>query len=466
MVTKNFLRSIVSVLLFSGILYSQTPNPKIICYFNKPVNTSLSSGVNAKYNTSFKDTLIGYINRSKYTLDFCIYNYTYNSGDGFDAIATAVNNAYARGVVVRWIYDGSSANNGLPLLNTNIKTLASPTTAAYGICHNKFVIIDANSTNANDAYVWTGSFNFSLNQNSTDYNNVIIFQDKPLAQAFYSQFNQMWGGTGASPNLITSKFGTFKNVSTQTSFTVNGTPVQVYFSPKDNSTAQLQSLVNSANTDFYFGIYTFTDNNVANAMKNRILAGVSAKGIEDSFSQTYSPYTTLNPVMNSNLKVYSGTGIYHNKFLIVDPSNTASDPLVATGSYNWSSSGTNSNDENIVVVHEPFIANQYYQSFCRNFTDMGGAACSSPTGIEKFDNGGQFCAVYPNPTNNLINIRLKNYTQNLKVTVSNQLGQVILSDYYKDTDNAEINLSDLSPGIYFVSINSDFEKFSQKLIKQ
>ncbi len=457
--------SLFFITTFSSAIYSQTANPKIKCYFNKTVNTALSTGVNAMYNTAFKDTLIGHINRSKYTLDFCIYNYTYSSGDGFDAIATAVNNAYNRGVVVRWIYDGASINSGLSLLNTGINKLGSPTTSSYGISHNKFVIIDANSSNSNDSYVWTGSFNFSLNQNTTDYNNVIIFQDKPLAQAFTSQFNQMWGATTAAPNLTNSKFGTFKTVSAQTNFTVNGTPVQVYFSPKDNATGQMQNVINTANTDLFFGIYTFTDNNIATGIKNRVLAGVVSKGIEDSYSQSYAPNTTLSGAMGANFKVYSGSGIYHNKFLIVDPSNPSSDPLVATGSYNWSSSGTSLNDENMVVVHDAVVTNQYYQSFCKNFTDIGGTACIPVSGINDFDFGSQTYAVYPNPANTKINIQLKNYSKNLKVIISDNLGKIVLNEQTLNTDLMTIAISNLVSGVYIVTVYADSEKFVQKLVK-
>src|SRR5205085_662923 len=115
--------------------------------------------------------------------------------DGMDAIATAVNAAYLRGVTIRWIGNGSSSNNGWANLNAAIKTLSSPTTSGYGISHNKFVIFDVNSPNASVPVLWTGSYNFSRQQNDNDYNNIIIFQDKPLALAYYAEFNKMWGGT-------------------------------------------------------------------------------------------------------------------------------------------------------------------------------------------------------------------------------------------------------------------------------
>src|SRR5437870_5290684 len=81
---------------------------KILFYFNHPVDNSVSTGVNAVYlNSCMADTLVAYINRARYTIDVAQYDFTTGS---YANIATAVNNAYARGVQVRWIYDGSSSN--------------------------------------------------------------------------------------------------------------------------------------------------------------------------------------------------------------------------------------------------------------------------------------------------------------------------------------------------------------------
>jgi hypothetical protein len=234
---------LAALLLFS--FFAGAQNAKIKCYFNHPVNNAVSTGTNAVYlNGTMKDTLIGYINRAKYSIDFCVYNFYITSGsDAILTIATAVNNAYTRGVTIRWIGNGSSSNNAWPNLNAGIPTVSSPTTAGYGISHNKFVIIDANSANANDPYVWTGSFNFTTQQNNVDYNNALVLQDQVLAQAYTSQFNQMWGSTTATPNAGAAKFGTFKTASAVNSFTVNGTPVEVYFSPKDGTTAKLNAVI-------------------------------------------------------------------------------------------------------------------------------------------------------------------------------------------------------------------------------
>ncbi|HEY6162579.1 MAG TPA: hypothetical protein VI112_15225, partial [Bacteroidia bacterium] len=78
---------------------------KFTVYFTSPVDTSVSTGTNAIYlNNAVDDTLVQYINRAIYSLDIAIYNTT-NSSSVAD-IAGALNNAHARGVRIRVIYDG------------------------------------------------------------------------------------------------------------------------------------------------------------------------------------------------------------------------------------------------------------------------------------------------------------------------------------------------------------------------
>lgn len=442
-------------------------NPKIKVYFNHPVNNAVSSGTNAIYTAGFADTVAAYINRAKYTVDIAQYDFSASSSSHEKVIATAANAAQARGVVIRWIGNGSSTNSGFSLLNSGVHTLLSPTTSS-SIMHNKFMIIDCNSSNANDAIIMTASYDWSDEQTTGDYNNMVIIQDKTLALAYYSQFNQMWGGTGATPVTANEKFSTNKTASTVNSFTVNGTPIQVYFSPTDGAKTQLANVINSANSDLYFGIYTFTDNTAATDIKNRYAAGVTGFGIMDTYSSTYSPYTTLSTPMGSNLKVYNGgsNSIYHNKMICVDPLNQFSDPQVGTGSFNWTSAAETSNDENFIVIHDATIANLYYQSLCQDFHTMGGAACTAnTTGIDKFDFGTDQVAVYPNPVIDALNINVKNAGETLSVKIIDQLGKVILEKQSNQTNEMKLDLTDFSAGVYFVSASSGNKHYMQKIIK-
>ncbi len=377
---KKILPILDFLLLMSLCMVARAQNPHIKCYFNHPVNTSISSGLNAAYlNNSFPDTIAAYITRAKYSIDIALYNYTGSNSSNVKKIATAANAAAARGVTVRWIYNGTSstANSGLSLLSSSIHTFPSANYSNY-IMHNKFMVIDVNSPDTTDAVCLTGSYNWSDQQTSGDYNNIVFIQSKQVALAFYNEFNKMWGGPQATPDAGTATFSTYKTKSNLTHFVVDGTPVEVYFSPKDSLGDRLETYINTANYDLFLGIYAFTDYSISDRIKTRYNNGVTVRGIMDEFSNTSNAYNNLSPVLGSNLLVFSGADLYHNKIMLIDPLNPSSDPQVFTGSFNWSAAGQYSNDENAVVIHDAAIANQYYQSLCKDFTNLGGVACVAP----------------------------------------------------------------------------------------
>ncbi len=379
---KSILASAYLVTLCFSISIEAQPDRtysaggKMVVYFNTPVDNTVSSGVNAIYlNGKMADTLAAYISRAKYTIDIAQYNYSTSTTTA--PITAAINAAYTRGVHVRWIYDGSQTN--AELANVNIGTnhkLASPTGTPYGIMHNKFMIIDASSTNHNDPIVWTGSPDWSGQQFNTCQNNVIIIQDYAFAQAHLAQFNMMWGGPGLTPVTANEKFGPNKTASTGPStFVIGGRTVELYFSPMDGTNSHILTSIASANTDLYFGVYTFTQNTNATNIVAKKNAGVYVAGIVDQYSNGTTPtaYNTLTAGLGSKLITYANsTYVYHNKYMIVDPNNFCSDPQVTTGSYNWTSAADTKNDENMIIIHNDTIANIYYQAFHQNFTDLLG----------------------------------------------------------------------------------------------
>ena len=445
---------------------------KIKYYFNYPVDNSVSIGVNAIYlNHCLADTLVAYINRSKYTVD--IAQYDYNQSSSYANIATAVNNAYSRGVRVRWIYDGSQSNTGIALLNAGVHTLASPTTSAYTIMHNKFIIIDANSTNENDAYVLTGSADWGISQFDYDYNNEIVFQDSALAHAYTGEFNMMWGDTGAAPNSSASMFGQYKTDLGRHNFTIDGKHVELYFSPSDGTDTHIQSTIASANTDLYLGMYTFTDAADANAIVTRVTAGVYAAAVIDQYSN-YSgnaAYSSLSSSLGSRLIEYTGSEIYHNKYLVVDPSDGCSDPQVLTGSHNWSVSANTKNDENTVIIHDDTAANIYYQAFRKDFMTLGGTlatqtGCGS-TGVAEAVNAVQAVFIAPNPSTGVFSMTYGlNEAQQVTVSVTGidgRNGRVLLNEIQaQGTHTATFAIAD--PGIYVVKMVTGSNVYTTKVV--
>ena len=456
----------------SSVIHFTTANTnpfskKIICYFNHPVDNSVSTGINAIYlNKTLDDTLIAYINRAKYSIDVAVYNFAENST--ISSISDAINNAYARGVKIRWIYNGSSSNSGLANLNSNIPTLASPTGSGYNIMHNKFMIIDANTANENDPIVWTGSSNWDPEQFNSDANNIIIFQSQALAKAYTTEFNQMWGDSGMTPDLVNSKFGAFKSDITPHNFNIGGVHVEQYFSPEDSTNKHIIEAINSANTELYFGVYTFTDSPDADSIVKKINEGIYVSGIMDQYSQAFSAYATLNPIMGNSLKIYAQTNsIYHNKFMIVDECDTNSDPLTLTGSHNWTISANTKNDENTVIIHDAKIANIYYQAFSKDFSDLGGSLSPQciPNSVEEISDKKENLLLYPNPESNELTIQLNEASEKYFFEIYNSLGQKLMNGtFFGNTQ--KINISNLTNGIYILVLSNNKKQYSQKFIKE
>jgi len=463
-----FRSVIVAILLLTA--QCTLAGNKIKYFFNHPVNTSVSKGVNAQYlNNCLGDTIVAYINRAKYTLDIAVYNYT----STFPAIAVAVNNAVnVRGVKVRWIYDINQSNTGIPLLNSSVKRLASPDGAAYGIMHNKFMIIDANSTDPSDAYVWTGSSNWNTQQFNDDYNNALVLQDQALAKAYRAHFNMMWGDTGMNPNAALSKFGSFKTDLGAHSFTIDGVNVELYFSPADNVNSKIQAAINTANTDMYVGMSTFTYNSNASMLVTKHSTGVYVAAIADPSASSSSVISTLSSGLGSLYKSYPGSDLYHNKFMIVDASNSCSDPLVLTGSHNWSVSADTKNDENTLIIHDATAANIYYQSFYANFTSFGGSLtaitdCTSDVKSVSLTEAG--FSILPNPAKGpaLLQYTLPVSTR-VSITISDVTGRLV-SPVSSLPGNEGIHNEEISfphPGCYIVRLLAGDQLFSKLVIAE
>lgn len=343
----------------------------MIAYFNTPVDHSYSNGVDAIYlHDLVDDTVISYINRAKYTIDFTIYNFNNN---GISNISDALKAAANRGVRVRVIGCGTTLNLGIEeLLGSAVHVLIGPNdNERDGIMHNKFLVFDAESPDPDDPIVWTGSTNFTDDQVNLDANNVIIVQDQSLARAYQIEFEEMWGSHGDEPDPGNALFGSAKRNNTPHKFVIGGKNVECYFSPSDGVNAKIVDVINTANTDLSIATMLITRTEMANAIADRKSAGVAVNVITNDESGNTA---TVNSILSSSLGTHFvfddvTSGLLHHKYMIVDQANSGSDPMVFTGSHNWSAAADNSNDENTLIIHDATLANVYYQNFVKRFVD-------------------------------------------------------------------------------------------------
>jgi phosphatidylserine/phosphatidylglycerophosphate/cardiolipin synthase-like enzyme len=441
---------------------------EINVYFNNPVNTTYAQTQNAvNLSNTLDDKLIEYINACTTTLDIAIYN-SY-SPSGTTGIAGAINAAYARGVQVRIIYDGSTSSVMIPLINPAIPTLPSPQSSAYAIMHNKFVIFDANTTDPNLPWVWTGSTNWTeLQIDGPDQNNAIAIQDQALALAYKLEFEEMWGSSTLTPNLVNSKFGPYKTDNTPHTFIIGGKTVESYFSPSDDTNTHIISTINTANSDIDIATMLITRTDITTALLDKFNSGMTNINlVTDTQNPTGNQFLAIQAGLSPNHVVKSSfSGIMHHKFMVVDNFAPTSDPLVLLGSHNWSSAAQTKNDENTLIVHDANIANQYYQSFAYLYLQAGGII-TNPLSVND-NTWASNWTIYPNPSIGIFHIENSSSTtpENTTLNVIDILGRTILTKTYNPNSPQTIDLSNKTNGMYFIQLQNQNQSTNFKILKQ
>lgn len=335
---------------------------EVLAYFNKSVDTTVATISSAQnLGVYINDTIKAYMDRAQHSIDVAVYNHS-------DALlATALNDAHNRGVKVRYLTCASTASTAVSSLDPAIPVFERP--LGMGLMHNKFVVIDADDVNG--AWVMTGSTNWTTGQLFDDPNNLLLVQDQSIARTFELEFEEMWGDTGMVYDATKAKFGADKADNTPHDFIVNGQPMEVYFSPSDQTTSHIEQLIASADDAVQFALLAFTKDELGWALEGAHNNGVAVEGIIEQVNTTGSEYQYLVDA-GIDVRSHSGvSGIFHHKYVIVDQDQPFSDPAVLTGSHNWSAAAENSNDENSIIVYDAEIANHYYQEFIERYNELG-----------------------------------------------------------------------------------------------
>ena len=263
---------------FSGNIISSTTSSSsttgvINVYFNKSVNTTVSSGVNANANSDFKTLLIQRINNAKRSIDVALYNL---SGSVGADIAASLLNARNRGVKIRLIgeYDTKDnapwltlQNSGVPYINDWIGS-----NDGKGLFHNKFFVIDYRGGAPDSVWVITGSWNPTDPGTFDDRQNIIMIQDVALAGAFTREFEEMWGSSTDVANAQNSRFGSRKFNNTPHNFVIRGRKIECYFSPSDRTTSNIAKTLSKAEKSINIATLTLTRKKLADtviSVKNR-----------------------------------------------------------------------------------------------------------------------------------------------------------------------------------------------------
>jgi phosphatidylserine/phosphatidylglycerophosphate/cardiolipin synthase-like enzyme len=344
-----------------------------------------------------------------------------------------------------------------------IPKLLSPTGGNFTIMHNKFVVIDANHSDPTKPIVWTGSTNWTDRQINRDPNNVIIIQDQTLARTYTLEFDEMWGSSGATPDAINAKFGANKRDNTPHEFVIGGKRVECYFSPSDNTNQQILSAILSAEDSLHIATMLITRTDLANAIAGVVQNGTLAKCYIDD-QNTTTVFSTLSNALGANLSINPDTNlIMHHKFLVAD-AGTQSDPIVLTGSHNWSNNANTRNDENTIIVHDGLVADWYR----RAFTGLTNPQSTIPTKLNLV-NLNKEINIFPSVVHSLSEVNILNNSIennfNLDVIASN--GAIVYSGKLNNNQNINlslVNVPKVNQGVYCIRLSSPSKSYVAKIV--
>lgn len=338
--------------------FCHVKQPKHHKYNLKTVNLSVStypltrsSGSIRMYLTDLTSTLkpnnscdtqvchevLNQINKSNSSIDIALYGW-----DDNPVIYNALVRAKARGVKIRIVYDTSS-NSYYPKLSNFVKIANEKSTDSPKILmHNKFMIFDNSS-------IITGSMNFAKTGFSGFNSNCIFFiNSKEIANIYEKEFNQMLQG----------KFHNSKSQISHTTVVLGDTKVTPLFSPKDKIiTNNVLPLIQNAKKYVYIPTFIITHDELANELINAKKRGVDVKLIIDA-TNVYSRKSKIKELRSAGVpvKVENYAGKMHSKSIIID------DEYIVAGSMNFTNSGENKNDENVLIIENKTLA-RYYKGF-------------------------------------------------------------------------------------------------------
>lgn len=356
-----------------------TRGGRVDVFFNAP-----GTRTENQWNPDAERVLIEMIDGARATLDVAVMGFTRQG------VYEAIVAAHDRGVRVRFVGDaGHLENSGYQALADRHIPMVSGNLAH--IMHHKFFVVDGR-------FVFAGTANISETDLVRNSNNFVVIDSPPVAADFTAEFEQMFAG----------RFGHTKvEIDNGRVYQVGDTTVEVWFSPNEDAMGRILEYVDGAQESLRFSIFAFTKDQVGSAfirkqhefdamdladgvdidavspLDRRGVAGVIDQSQLHSNGQFHEVFRLLSEGIpmrmdgNDNSRqpgdYQAGGGRLHSKTMVIDADGE--NPVVLTGSFNWSASATMSNDEFLLVLKGPRVAEaytEYWEDLWADGRRMGG----------------------------------------------------------------------------------------------
>ena len=299
-------------------------------YFSDPESPSAGS-----YRGGPDTQLAAAIARAETSVDAAIHDLNLWS------VRDALLAAERRGVRVRIVAEAGNMDRlELQELAEEIEIVED---FGQGRMHNKFVVID-------EREVWTGSMNFTTTGAYRNRNHLLQIESSALAAAYTAEFEEMFlardfgAASPAGPGFLT---------------TIQGHSLELYFSPDDDTLDRLIELVAGAQEEVLFLAFSFTSDPLAEALLEAQARGVTVRGVFEGSQVASNTGGEWDYLASQGLDIRQDgqRGEMHHKVIIIDRA------IVVVGSYNFSRSAEERNDENTLVIASGGVADLFMQEF-------------------------------------------------------------------------------------------------------
>ena len=164
------------------------------------------------------------------------------------------------------------------------------------------------------------------------------------------------GGDNAVATLIWLEkiIKNIDNFRTSTIASINS----AHFSPGDDCRRKLLDLCLSARQSLAISVFTISDNRLSNAIIAAHMRGVVVRIITDN-DKVFDEGSDIEILVAQGIPVRTDKTPYHmhHKFAVID------DHTLVNGSFNWTRSASDFNQENILVTNESLLVAAYINEF-------------------------------------------------------------------------------------------------------
>lgn len=260
-----------------------------------------------------RSTITGAMKQAEKSIVLMIYSLTDHQ------VINALNQKANEGIDVLVVCDSKASSSAFPRLSPKVKISKQ---RPKGLMHQKILVVDGDRT-------WVGSANMTTESLRMHGNLMIGIHDQEMGRYIHKKALHM-----------------DKEYPHQT-FAIGDHSVEFYFLPDDkNGAERIMSLIKQARKSLKIAMFTWTHNELAEAVIAAHKRGVQVEVVMDRYSGRGASRTVVDMLRKEKIPVSfsQGQSLLHYKMMVVD------DETIVNGSANWTKAAFTQNNDCFMVM--------------------------------------------------------------------------------------------------------------------